>query len=209
MVGKTVLMVEGNDDVHVVKNICGARDLGKIDEIRPYGGKATLIEGISVAVKESDVVALGIVLDADTDIEASWRSVAHKLTISGYQNVPQIMPAEGLILPSPAESLLPKVGVWLMPDNKTPGILEDFLAFLVPPGDLLFAYVRDGIDALPHNLVRFSHEKKPKTLIHAWLSVQEEPGRPMGQAISAKYLDPNLEHANPFVDWLRQIFFHA
>jgi len=44
MTGKRVLMVEGPDDEHVVKNLCGARNLGKIDHVHPYGGKDPLIE---------------------------------------------------------------------------------------------------------------------------------------------------------------------
>lgn len=38
MAGKRVLMVEGPDDEHVVKNICGQRQLGTIEIIHPYGG---------------------------------------------------------------------------------------------------------------------------------------------------------------------------
>lgn len=36
MVGKRVLMVEGPDDEHVVKHICGERQLGQIETIHPY-----------------------------------------------------------------------------------------------------------------------------------------------------------------------------
>jgi hypothetical protein len=207
MAGKTVLMVEGNDDKHVIMHICGAHALGEIDEIRPYFGKDPLIEGVSVALKESDLMALGIVLDADTDISARWDSVRNRLIHSGYDGVPQGMDPEGLTLLPPEGTLLPRVGVWLMPDNKVPGILEDFLSFLIPAGDPLFLHMNNCVDGIPRELIKFSTEKKPKALIHSWLAVQEEPGRPMGQAISAKYLDPNLDYAIPFVDWLRRLFW--
>lgn len=59
MDGKHVLMVEGPDDEHVVKNICGTKGLGKIETIHAYGGKEPLLDGIAARLKESDITALG------------------------------------------------------------------------------------------------------------------------------------------------------
>jgi hypothetical protein len=71
-------MVEGPDDEHVVKHICAQRQLGEIDKIQPYGGKDRLIEGITVRLLESDIEALGILLDADEDLHARWQAVASR-----------------------------------------------------------------------------------------------------------------------------------
>ena len=46
---------------------------------------------------------------------------------------------------SPANSLLPRFGVRIMPDNQTRGILEDFLRLLVPAGSALFAHVQSSV----------------------------------------------------------------
>lgn len=204
---KQILMVEGRDDEHVVKHICGSRGLGKIDRIVDYGGIDHLIEGIEVRLKESDVEMVGMVVDADVDIKARWDAISLRLKNSGFTQIPTEFPAEGLILDPPVGTLLPKVGVWMMPDNKVSGILEDFLAFLVPDGDPLFKYVKGSIDGLDPGLIRFAKLKKPKALIHSWLAYQEEPGRPLGQAISARYLDPNLAAADSFSMWLNRLFF--
>jgi hypothetical protein len=51
--------------------------------------------------------------------------------------VPDDPAAEGTIIDPPDDKLLPRVGVWIMPDNQMKGILEDFLRFLVPGGSLL------------------------------------------------------------------------
>ena len=83
-----------------------------------------------------------------------------------------------------------------MPDNRVPGILEDFLRFLVPDGDPLFIHVEKSLNAIPFAHRRFNELRKPKAMIHTWLAWQEEPGRPFGQAISARYLDPHLPAAN-------------
>ncbi len=204
---KRVLMVEGPDDEHVVKNICGQRQLGKIQYIHPYGGKDPLIEGIGVRLKESDIGALGIILDADTDLHARWQAVAYRLSVAGYTDVPATPVPEGTVIESPTDSLLPRVGVWLMPDNQLPGILEDFLRFLVPAGDRLLAHVDQALITIPAGERRFPEVRVAKARIHTWLAWQEEPGKPFGQAISARYLDPSLPAANLFAGWLQRTFF--
>lgn len=207
MSGKRVLMVEGPDDEHVVKHICGQRQLGNIERIVAYGGKEPLIEGIGVRLKESGIEVLGIILDADSDVSARWQAVASRLSAAGYGDVPAAPAAEGTVIEAPANSLLPRVGVWLMPDNQVSGILENFLQFLVPEGDGLLVRIEQYIDSIPLEQRKFSNIKKPKALLHSWLALQEEPGKPFGQAISARYLDPNLPAANIFASWLRRTFF--
>lgn len=207
MAGKRVLMVEGPDDEHVVKHICGERKIGKIETIQPYGGKDPLLEGIGARLKESDITALGIMLDADTDLQARWQSVTHHLKQAGYTDTPDMPSPEGTVIHPPAHSLLPRVGIWLMPDNRLPGILEDFLRFLVPVGDQLFAHVEQSLNTIPQGLCRFDQLKQPKARIHTWLAWQEEPGKPLGQAISARYLDPHLPAADTFAGWLQRTFF--
>ncbi len=207
MADKRVLMVEGGDDAHVVKHICGERRLGKIETIHPYGGKDALLDGIGVRLKESGIAVLGILLDADTDLQARWRSVVHRLQQAGYPHIPETPDPEGTVITAPANTLLPRVGIWLMPDNRVPGILEDFLRFLVPENDPLFAHVEQSLDTIPSDQRRFLDLKKTKAKMHTWLAWQEEPGKPFGQAITARYIDPDLPAANSFVRWLQRTFF--
>lgn len=207
MAGKRVLMVEGPDDVHVVKHICGERNLGKIETIHPYGGKDPLLQGIGARLKESDVIALGILLDADTDLQARWQAVADRLKQAGYTDTPTAPAPHGTVISAPTNSLLPRVGTWLIPDNQANGILENFLRFLVPEGDPLFSHVEHAINSIPPEQCLFSELKKPKARIHTWLAWQEEPGKPYGQAITARYLDPHLPAADIFAIWLQPTFF--
>ncbi|WP_295884784.1 DUF3226 domain-containing protein, partial [uncultured Thiohalocapsa sp.] len=169
MAGETVLMVEGSSDEHVVKAICGKRQLGKIDVIKPYGGKPGLLEGIPVRLMESDIAALGILLDADESLDASWQAIAARLEGAGYSPVPASPEVHGTVILPPDQSLLPRVGVWLMPDNRLPGILEDFLRFLVPQGDPLLAHAEQAINTIPEGQRRFPDLRRPKALIHTWL----------------------------------------
>jgi hypothetical protein len=206
MAGKRVLLVEGDDDVHVFKGICGRRQLGFL-EIKAHGGKDALLDSFPVRLEESDIEAVGIVLDADTDPLACWQSVYDRLVRVGYQSVPLEPSPSGTVLNPPEDSILPRVGVWLMPDNRTTGILEDFLRFLIPQPNALLRHVESSIDSIPEEIRRFSQLARPKALIHTWLAWQDEPGKPMGQSITARFLDPTLPAGEALVGWLRQVFF--
>lgn len=202
---RSVMMVEGTDDEHVVKHICGNRQLGFIDKIQEYGGKDELLEGIGPRLKESDLGAVGIVLDADTNVTATWRAVANRLQIAGVTGLPTDVAESGFV--SSQLKGLPRVGVWLMPNNKQSGILEDFLGYMVAADDPLMTYVRTQLDRIPPELIRFPETRKQKALMHTWLALQANPGRPFGQAITARYLDPSASQIDPFTSWIRRVFF--
>jgi hypothetical protein len=91
-----------------------------------------------------------------------------------------------------------------MPDNELEGILEDFVAFLVPTGDSLWPYAKECVQQIPDR--RFGLHQQSKADIHTWLAWQAEPGRPLGLAIQSRYLDPNAPHAQKLVGWLRRLF---
>jgi hypothetical protein len=207
MAGKKILLVEGIDDEHVLKHLCGQRGVQKLDEIKPHGGVDELLQNFPVRLKASDIEALGVVIDADTDLAGRWDSLKQRLTAAGYPGVPSQPTQTGTILDPPKGSLLPRVGVWIMPDNQTRGILEDFLHFLVPPGSQLFTHVQTSVAGIPAADKRFSQLAEPKAIIHTWLAWQAEPGKPLGTAITAKFLDANVAQVDVLVAWLKKLFF--
>ena len=205
MAGKRVLLVEGRDDEHVVKSICGRLELGVIDRIEPQDGKDPLLDTLPVKLKESDLTVLGIILDADDDLKSRWRALSGRLRPAGYENISDTPDPEGSVFMPPENCLLPRLGIWLMPNNQVPGILEDFLRFLVPDCDALLPHVEQAVNTLPET--RFDSLKRPKVLMHTWLAWQEEPGKPYGQAITARYLDTSLPAGEAFAAWLKRVFF--
>ena len=127
MAAKKILLVEGSDDEHVLKHLCGTRGGPRLDEVKPLEGVDRLLEYIPVrlkAIEDGDIV--GVVIDADTDLSARWKSLRNRLILVGYRGAPEHPSPDGTILDPPADALLPRVGVWIMPDNQTKGILEDF-----------------------------------------------------------------------------------
>ncbi len=53
---------------------------------------------------------------------------------------------------------------------------------------------------------RFRSTYRIKAKIHTWLAWQKEPGKPLGQAITATYFDANAPHAQELIDWIRRLF---
>ena len=209
MADRKILLVEGPDDEHVLKHICGNRGIARLDEVKPHGGVEQLLESIPVQVKageDGDIV--GVVIDADTDVKARWQSLRDPLINLGYQDVPADPTPDGTVSDPPTHLLRPRVGIWIMPDNRSNGILEDFLRFLVPHGSTLFSHVQSSVAAIPPEDRRFSHLAEPKAIIHTWLAWQEEPGRPSGTAITARFLDPNVVQVDVPVSGRTASFFH-
>jgi hypothetical protein len=208
MAAKKILLVEGIDDEHVLKHLWSNRGGPKLDEVKPYGSVETLLDSIRVRLKASeDGDIFGVVIDADTDLAARWRSLRDRLIRVGYDRVPDNPSRDGTILDPPAGTLLPRVGIWIMPDNQAKGILEDFLRFLVPAGSCLFDHVESSVAAIPEGERRFSQLAEPKAIIHTWLAWQKEPGKPLGTAITARYLDPGVAQVDVLVSWLKRLFF--
>lgn len=204
MPGRNVLFVEGTDDERVILRICNARELAT-PEVISRQGIAQLLEAIADDIpaytEEGDVV--GIVLDANGSPEARWRGVRDRLTAVGYASVPASPDPDGTVLDPPATLPLPRVGVWIMPDNQNPGNLESLLRSMVPSKDGLFAHAADVVASLPEK--RFG-DNELKATIHTWLAWQETPGLRYGTAITARYLDPSVPQVDGLVAWLRRLF---
>lgn len=201
------LLVEGDDDMHVLRHLCGTRGVGGVHNFVPHGGVEALLEAISVYAKRAgDTEIVGIVIDADTDLGARWVAIRHRLEEAGYKDVPDAPDRQGTIVDPPDGAYLPRVGIWLMPDNMLPGILEDFLAFMVPEESPLFEHARKSVAAIPPGEQRFTDVARPKALIHTWLAWQKEPGKPLGTAITARFLDPKDSRADALVAWLKRLY---
>ena len=211
MNGKKILLVEGKDDQHVVYAI---RDSHEIDKnsfiIQEKQGIDNLFEGLEVNLIEgsSAIERIGIVIDADQDLNAGWRKTLNILRKAGYQNLPAQPEANGTIINQDFKSTF---GVWIMPDNQIRGMLEDFLEFLVPDKDKNEVWTKavkcsqEILDEIEEDK-RFSKIHLSKAQIHAYLAWQNEPGKPFGTAITAKYLQADNPKCEQFVEWLKRLF---
>lgn len=205
MAFRKVLLVEGIDDEHVVKNLCGSRDGPWIDEVKAHNGVNELLEAIPTRVRAgAGLHIIGVVVDADNNVDRRWQAIIDRLRESGYRNLPASPSRGGSIIEPDGNPLLSRFGVWVMPDNENTGILEHFLRRLVPPDSRLFAHVQSSVDSIPE--VKFTDLARPKVLIHTYLAWQADPGCPYGTAIKSNFLNPRTPEVDDFMAWLRRLY---
>ena len=207
-----VILVEGADDVEVLRHLCRKHDLqfrGQKEEegawlglIKNKEGYSNLIDSIETELKASDLEALAIVVDADVDFTQRWQSLRDKIRGIGYDDCPDAPSPRGTILTKPGAPLL---GLWLMPDNTRPGILEDFVGLLIPKNDGLWPKAQQCVAAIPVDERPFKDVFLPKAQIHTWLAWREEPGVRMGAAINQRQLDSQTPAALGLIQWIRAL----
>ena len=201
MLGK--LLVEGMDDLHVVSALMMHHKHPQTFKIEEKGGITEVFKVLPVQLKGSDIGALGVLVDADENAVDRWNSIANILNHAGYEDVPAAPPPDGLVLRCQG---LPDFGAWLMPDNSLPGMLEDFVSYLVPANDDLWPIVIESVKSLPKPNIKFKERHLCKAHIHTWLAWQEDPGTPLGLSITKKYLDAESNNCKPFLKWITELF---
>lgn len=214
MCAAKVLWVEGRDEEVVLPILCNSKGINLTNSsiaLKDKKGYTELLKGIPLQIKSADadgLEILGIVIDADENASNRWQAVRGRLADAGYKNLPKRQDKIGTIIPADDSNNLPSVGVWLMPDNEVEGMLETLISFLVPNhgANPLWQYAEQTANFVCDNHKSFSPAKKPKAVLHTWLAWQKKPGTPIGQAITATYLDANNPAADAFITWIKRLF---
>ena len=210
-----LLIVEGKDDLHVMRALCdklGMKGIYEVSTRKSEDEKTenvdTLLKAISVDAKESGRIALGVVVDKDTDDpninKNRWEQIRGILTPMGY-TLMDTPPTDGAVLASP-ELGFAKIGIWLMPDNQNPGMLEDFMRQLIVPNDDCLSFAEETLNELEsRDIQRYKTVHRAKALMHTWIAWQDQPGIPLGQS-TTRYLTTDTELCQKFANWLKRLF---
>lgn len=194
-----VLLVEGQDDKHVVLHLRDRDESIPQFHIVDKEGIDNLLAAIALEVRVPGREVVGIVVDADNDPVSRWQAVASRLVRENIQ-IPGNSDSAGTIING-----TPRIGIWIMPDNRSPGELEDFVATMIPEDDPIWPRSEAYIDGIPVTERRFSAEKVMRAKIYAWLATRNSPGR-MGSAIGARELRVFSEPGISFSAWLGRLF---
>ena len=213
MAHQKVLLVEGDEDKRVIPQLVeangikwGDRKKDWIVEIKALGSVEKLLdkEEIKIQLKASGLKILGIILDADDAPANRWQSIRNSL-IKRYPDIPEKLPATGLIHASPGEDI--KIGIWMMPDNRERGMLETFLQFLLPENDKdLWEFAEQSCRQAANCGAPYKEAHLDKAKIHTWLAWQNPPGRQLHNAIMERILSPASPQADPFMRWFEELF---
>jgi hypothetical protein len=202
------LFVEGPDDLHTAIHVLARNGYDWDDEskVRPHvdslGGVTKLLESLPVILKSS-YERVGLVIDANASLSDRWAQLKARAASAGTE-LPVSPHPEGTIVSglSPGSRL----GVWLMPDNSSPGSLESFLSRLVPADDPCWAYADEAASEARRRGARCPEKDHLKSQLHTWLAWQEESGLPFGTALRARVFQHDSQDALRFVSWFRRLF---
>ncbi|RLT43393.1 MAG: hypothetical protein DWI57_04410 [Chloroflexi bacterium] len=199
------LLVEGKNDRHVIWALCkhyAVPQTFKVETIED--GIESLLRELSPRLKRPGMRKLGVVIDADENPTQRWQAVSNRLQQIGYLSIPKQPDTAGFVLDSLS---LPRIGVWMMPNNALTGNIEDFSRLLIDSADPLILMAEETVAALEQrNMQRYRPAHRSKSLLHTWLAWQDPPGMPMGTALTAKALNPESPLAAQFVDWIQRLF---
>lgn len=210
------LLVEGVDDQHALGHLLRQHNLActHFDEtskvvadvvaIKKKGSYRELMDDLWVEFRAAELRRLALVVDADTDLPSRWQSISSALSGAGGLDLPGSPPSDGWVGEVEVPTGRVRAGIWIMPDNRSTGALEEFAVALVHEDDELWTYAEACLDELPEK--RFGEKDATKALVHTWLAWQDKPRLPLGLAVSRGYFDPHAQPAQSFVHWFRRVF---
>ena len=206
-----ILFVEGETDKRVVPFLMEANGVEweRSNEpvlIKPYNGVEDLLKPgvVEAELLASGLEALGVMVDANGDASARWNQIKI-LCDDQFDDLPNRIPENGLEIVHPETGA--RFGVWIMPDNRFSGMLEDLLIRLIPEASRgLYELAGRCVADAARSGAPFKDVHKTKAEIYTWLAWQDEPGRQLHQAVHHRVLDPERPESQPFVRWFRLLF---
>lgn len=201
--GEQVLLVEGVNDCHVIMALCKAHNVPETFGLYQCGSDDKVLKRLNALILQPDAPkSIGIVLDADQGVNQRWESVRNKLRNYPY-NFPANPDVNGTIIASATE--LPKLGIWLMPNNQIQGMLEDFCLTMIDRQVQMYV-TNTIVNAQQAGACTFKPVHFSKAVVHTYLAWQDEPGTPLGLSITKQALKPQTATALAFTTWLMQLF---
>lgn len=200
-----VLLVEGTDDEHMVYHLRARSEETLEFKVIDKKGIAKLLASIEAEINVPNRKVIGILVDTDDDVGARWQSVTSRLqqARAGLQIPPDPDP-DGTVLDENPQDRIPRIGIWMMPNNESPGELEDFIARMIPVGDAVWPLSKKYIASIPQSERKFTLKKELRAQVHAWLATRARP-RPIGTAIGTRDLKVEA-NSQKFIKWLQRLF---
>ena len=206
-----MLIVEGSDDLYAVVQLMAAH-VNWPDGInnapvyvKVMGGVEKMLEHSSLTanLKTPRLRSLCFLLDADEELTNRYRRI-RRACLDEFPSFPEEISQNGVISENSDGK---RVGVWIMPDNNSPGDLETFLSLLVPStSENLWDHARNSVSIARTigSTCRDAH--LPKAHLYTWLAWQDPPQSSPGRAIIKKDLDPMSPNSTIFVKWFRDLY---
>lgn len=209
-----LLLVEGANDCHSIFQLMWL--IYKTDPvfgINECGGAIGALDKLSSKLVSSHLrqKVIGLILDSDSDDVSPEQVVRSRLDqlrarLSSYYDIPGIFPEQGLILEPRDADRQPRVGVWLMPNNKAYGMFEDLLLeSLLEEVRIYTAAVVN--QAKTDGIALFKDTHLSKAVIRTYMAWQDPPDiQYLGLAIKTGTFKNIETTCARFIQWLEQLF---
>ena len=160
-------------------------------------GVENLLNDLPALIKESEMRGIGIIVDANSSLERRWQSIRDKLIRSDLEiELPKTPCHHGTV----QEFGDQVIGIWVMPDNQKSGVLEDFVAELIPENDI-WKLACGFVESVRDEGIRVNESK---SRVYAWLSIIA-PGMQMGTAFKADKMELDNENYKNFENWIKTL----
>jgi hypothetical protein len=218
-----LLIVEGEEDKKFFEAVF--RAIGRADEvaIRHHpSGKANAISVFGASLDRltrASKASVGLVVDADDPVLNATdgflntrRLVNQQLQQRLFSALTQGVGTSGLLATAPQFGAV-RAGLWVMPDNKSNGYLEDFANAVVAQGEkdrqafaaTISTSVANGAHGGPTYTFKAHH--LPKATIGTWLAWSDPPRMNLGTAVSRGLLDIEHPRFQSLIAWLNLLYF--
>jgi hypothetical protein len=203
---RVITVLEGMAEYYLLSTLkekLGLRNLEiKRPEVNSKLGSGTLYARIEAALNTSEAEAVLIVCDAESEMaDRVWSRIRAKLSLP--EKSP--LPTNGYIGRAGNGR---QVGVWIMPNNRDAGMIEDLYLRAIPADDRELQLASDFVHGLERP--KFAKEDPDakrraysKATLTVWLGIQPEPAMP-GEALRRGYIRHDAQALAPLCDWLRE-----
>ena len=201
---ENLLLVEGVTDKAFIQALWKSTEKVQNFEIIACGNDEKVNRALKARLADSrPPPCIAIVKDADQNCEGRWQSIQRHLQQEGIVLHHKTRKNDGVILEATGDK--PRIGVWIMPDNISEGMLEHFCSELAPQNVMTFA--QQCVDEAKKNqYTSFKKNHRQKAVIHTYLAWQHEPGNGLDLAMTKKVLKSGHPLAQSFVTWLEKLF---
>lgn len=222
--GQKVLLVEGQADKQFFQALLEKVNV-HVDDIKigtpsdhgaPNDGKTAAFRLLSTLMNQladGSITHLAVVLDADyahtggLGCAGTIRKITQEIQPFGYGNANTSLPG----LTFPHNDGLNPVGLWVMPDNQSDGMLEDWVKKTVATeASSLMQHAVTTVASLPQQKFKSIHTSKAD--VATWMAWQTMPGGGLDTAIEGMLMDvesgafktllPESAHYTPLPDKL-------
>lgn len=210
------LIVEGNDAI-VLATILKEKGVPppkgysipakfKKEFVKTANGDSKIKATLNEQLDTPEVERIGIIIDADKNgATARLTSLIDFIQKKIGVNLPKAELTEKGFGYQVMDNLY--IGIWVMPDNKSEGYLENFISSMIAKNDKTWQFAQAKVKELTEqDFCKFTKAKTQKALLHTYLAWQKTPGLPMGTAVEAEFFNIKNPLVENFADWFKNTF---